>query len=62
MAPWLRALTALLEDPGLISSTHMVLTTICSSRSRGPNALFWPLRALDPHKVHRLKIKSSKMA
>jgi hypothetical protein len=42
MAQWLRALAALPEDLGWIPSTHMVATTICSSSSRGSDALFWP--------------------
>ena len=43
MAQWLRALIVLLEDPSLIPSTHMVVRTICNSKTMGSNVLFWPL-------------------
>lgn len=35
LALWLTALTALLKDPGLVPSAHMVATTICNSSIRG---------------------------
>jgi hypothetical protein len=39
MAQWLRALSALPGDLGLIPSTHRELTTVCHSSSRGPDTL-----------------------
>jgi hypothetical protein len=36
----LRALAALPNNLGEIATTHMVLTTICNSNSRGPNGFF----------------------
>jgi hypothetical protein len=40
MAQWLRALTALPEDPGFNSQhPHWQLTTICNSSSRGSDTL-----------------------
>lgn len=41
MAQWLRALSALPGDPGLIPSTHLVLAPVHSSSPRGFNAIFW---------------------
>lgn len=44
MDPWLRALTALAQDTGLIPSFHTgPLTTACNSGSRGADAFFWAL-------------------
>ena len=54
MAQWLRALTAIQEDPGLIPSTHIaacncLLTVQCHKI----NAIFWPHWALGIDMVHR---------
>ena len=38
MAQWLRVLTALEEDPNLVTSTHMAAHSICNSSSKGLNA------------------------
>lgn len=44
---WLRVLTALLEDPSSVPSSHIGwLTATCNSCSRGSSAIFWPLRSL----------------
>ena len=43
---------ALLEDLGLIPSTHMVVTIVCNSSSKRPDALCWPLQALHTTVVH----------
>lgn len=48
MARWLRALTILLEDPGLVPSTHGGSQPSNSSPG-GPDALFWPSRELHAH-------------
>lgn len=45
MPQWLRAHVVLGEDPTLIPSSHMTLTTVHISSSRGSNTLFWPLAA-----------------
>ena len=45
---WVRALTALPEDPSSISSTHMVAHT-CKYSPRWWSTLFWPLRALQAY-------------
>lgn len=47
MAQWLRALTVLPEDLGLVPSTCIEVTTISNSGSRIPDAIFWPLKAQD---------------
>jgi hypothetical protein len=36
-AQWLRVLVAVAKDP----STHMEITGVCNSSSRGSNMLFW---------------------
>lgn len=49
MVKWLRTLSDLSEEPGLIPSTHMVTIT-CNSSFWGSKALFWPSWALHtPH-------------
>lgn len=40
MAKWLRALDALLEDPGLSSRTHTKLITFCTSISKRSDSYF----------------------
>lgn len=49
MVKWLRALFNLPKDLGSIPSTHI----ITSSSPRGSKVLFWLLRALGIHEVHR---------
>jgi hypothetical protein len=39
MAQWLRALAALPEDPGSISSTHMAAHNICNSCPRESDSI-----------------------
>lgn len=65
MAPWLRALVALVEDLSLVLSTHLVAHNVCNSSSRGSDIFFGPLWALGPHTVydthtHGVKNKSLK--
>lgn len=50
MAPWLRALAVLAENPGLIPSSMWFLTT----RSRAWELLFWPLKATGMY-THKTK-------
>ena len=46
MAQLSRALAVLVEEPGLVPSTHVgQLTTGCNHTARGSGALFWPLQA-----------------
>lgn len=62
MAQWLRSLTSLLEDPGLIPGTHMV-----AHNCPAPRGILRPVRALGKLVVdrcayrqnahHRIKIK-----
>jgi hypothetical protein len=40
MAQWLRTLEVLGVDPDLTSGTHVAVTTLCTSRSRGLSVLF----------------------
>lgn len=42
MAQWLKTLTTLPEDLGLISSKYGWLTVVCNSTSRVYDILFWP--------------------
>ena len=53
MAQWLRALVALPEDLGSILAPTWWFTTICYSRARGCDALFWFLQVQGMHMVHR---------
>lgn len=42
MAPWLKVLAALIEDPSLVPSIHIRwLSTAYDSSSMGPDILFW---------------------
>jgi hypothetical protein len=48
-----RALDALAKNLGSVLRTHMMLTTVCSSRSRGCDMLFLPSQAQDIQVIHR---------
>lgn len=52
MAVWFRALDAFSDGLGFIPSTHMVIAVLCNSSPKVP-VLFWPLRMLGMHVVHR---------
>jgi hypothetical protein len=39
MVQWLRALSVLPKDPGLIPSTHMAAQAVCNSSSNGSDSL-----------------------
>jgi hypothetical protein len=52
VAQCLRALAAFPEGLGSIPSTHMVVTIVCNSSSKRPDALCWPLQALHTTVVH----------
>lgn len=54
MAQWLRILTVLQEDPGVILITHKEANN-CHSNSKGSNFLFWPLHLLDVSVKYRHK-------
>lgn len=55
-AQWLRALTALPEDPGSIPSTHTVAPSHLQFQLQGvPRALFWPWWVPSIKIVHRQK-------
>lgn len=42
MAPWLRALAALMEDLGSVSNTRMAFPIVCNSSSKGPTPSLTP--------------------
>lgn len=50
---YLRILTALCEDQGLVPSTHIV-AYVCNCSFRGSDALFWLLPALACTYAHKL--------
>lgn len=54
MFPLLRPLTALLKDPGSISSVHNWLTSFCICSSRSSYRVFWTPQTTGMHMVHRL--------
>ena len=45
MTQRLRALTVLVEDIGLVASTHAAARNHCNSSFRESDALFWPTQA-----------------
>ena len=49
---WLRALVALEEDLDLSPSTHVMVTTICNSSSKGILCSLWCLQALYEGRTH----------
>lgn len=51
MAQWLRAVTALAKDMGLVPSTHILAHTVSNSGFIRLNALFWLPQALHIHNV-----------
>lgn len=52
IAQWLRILTALPVDFGLILSTHVAETTTCNFNSRRLNTVFWPPPSLGTLRVN----------
>lgn len=48
----LRTLVALAKDTGLVPSASRLVTTFCHSRSRGPDALCWPIAAPGTQGMH----------
>ena len=59
IAQGLRALAALPEELGSISSTLQWLTTVCDSIYRGSNVLCWPLWAPGRNVAHRHTCKQT---
>lgn len=54
---WLKALTALAKDLGLVPGTHVRwLKTNCNPSSRGSNNLFWLLHVCGAHTLTHIKI------
>lgn len=57
MAQWLKAILALLENPGSILISYMLLTMICNYSTREFNDLFWLLKEPSMCEVYRYLCK-----